>query len=55
MNIRANEMSKIADIAAHVQANSPIQLGIGGYADPRHQHNQALSDRRVDVGFLTGN
>jgi outer membrane protein OmpA-like peptidoglycan-associated protein len=57
MNIRANEMSKIADIAANVQENSPIQVGIGGYADPRgtDQHNQALSERCVDVGFLTGN
>ena len=35
MNIRANEMSKIADIAANGQENSPIQVGIGGYADPR--------------------
>jgi outer membrane protein OmpA-like peptidoglycan-associated protein len=50
-------MSKIADIAANVQENSPIQVGIGGYADPRgtDQHNQALSERCVDVGFLTGN
>jgi hypothetical protein len=28
-------MSKIADIAAHVKVNSPIQVEIGGYADPR--------------------
>ena len=28
-------MSKIADIAAHVKANSPIQVEIGGYAHPR--------------------
>ena len=50
-------MRKIADIAAHVNANSPIQVEIGGYAEPRgtDQHNQALSDRRVDAGFLTEN
>jgi outer membrane protein OmpA-like peptidoglycan-associated protein len=50
-------MRKIADIAAHVKANSPIQVEIGGYVEPRgtDQHNQGLSDRRVDVGFLTGN
>ena len=50
MDIRANEMSKIADIAAHVQENSSIQVGIGGYSDPRGtgQHNQGLSEPRVN-------
>ncbi|HXV81670.1 MAG TPA: OmpA family protein [Candidatus Binatia bacterium] len=44
-------MSKIADIAAHVQENFPIQVGIDGYADPRgtDPYNQALSERRVNA------
>jgi len=48
-DIRSNETSKITDIAAHVKQNSPMQVGIGGYADPRgtDQHNQGLSERRV--------
>lgn len=50
-DIRSNEMSKIADIAAHVKQNAPMQVGIGGYADPRgtDQHNQGLSERRVNA------
>jgi hypothetical protein len=49
-------MRKIADITAHVKANSPIQVEIGGYAEARgtNQHNQGLSDRRVDLGFSRG-
>jgi len=50
-DIRSNEMSKIADIAAHVKQNAPMQVGIGGYADSRgtDQHNQGLSERRVNA------
>jgi outer membrane protein OmpA-like peptidoglycan-associated protein len=50
-DIRSNEMSKIADIAAHVKQNAAMQVGIGGYADPRgtDQHNQGLSERRVNA------
>jgi peptidoglycan-associated lipoprotein len=49
-DIRANEMSKITDIAAHMQKNSLSQVGINGYADPRgtDPYNQALSERRVN-------
>jgi outer membrane protein OmpA-like peptidoglycan-associated protein len=50
-DIRSNEMSKITDIAAHVKQNAPMNVGIGGYADPRgtDQHNQGLSERRVNA------
>jgi outer membrane protein OmpA-like peptidoglycan-associated protein len=50
-DIRSNETSKIADIAAHVKQNGPMQVSIGGYADPRgtDQHNQGLSERRVNA------
>lgn len=49
-DIRSNEMSKITDIAAHVKQNAPLDVSIGGYADPRgtDQHNQGLSERRVN-------
>ena len=49
--IRSNETSKITDIAAHVKQNAPMQVNIGGYADPRgtDQHNQGLSERRVNA------
>jgi outer membrane protein OmpA-like peptidoglycan-associated protein len=50
-DIRANEMSKITDIAAHAKQNAPMQVNIGGYADVRgtDQHNQGLSERRVNA------
>ena len=50
-DIRSNEMSKITDIAAHVKQNAPMQVNIGGYADPRGtgQHNQGLSEQRVNA------
>jgi outer membrane protein OmpA-like peptidoglycan-associated protein len=50
-DIRSNETGKIADIAAHVKQNAPMQVNIGGYADPRgtDQHNQGLSERRVNT------
>jgi outer membrane protein OmpA-like peptidoglycan-associated protein len=51
VDIRANEMSKINDIAAHVKQNAPMNVRIGGYADQRDtdQHNQGLSERRVNA------
>jgi outer membrane protein OmpA-like peptidoglycan-associated protein len=50
-DIRSNETSKITDIAAHVKQNAPMQVNIGGYADPRgtDRHNQGLSERRVNA------
>jgi len=50
-DIRSNETSKITDIAAHVKQNAPMQVSIGGFADPRgtDQHNQGLSERRVNA------
>jgi peptidoglycan-associated lipoprotein len=50
-DIRSNELSKITDIAAHAKQNAPMQVNIGGYADPRgtDQHNQGLSERRVNA------
>jgi len=50
-DIRSNETSKITDIAAHIKQNAPMQVNIGGYADPRgtDQHNQGLSERRVNA------
>jgi outer membrane protein OmpA-like peptidoglycan-associated protein len=49
-------VSKSTDITAHVKGNAPVNVGIGGYADVcgTEQHNQGLSERRVDVGFRTG-
>lgn len=51
MDIRANAVSKITDIAAHVKGNAPMNVDTGGYADPRGtgQHNQGLSERRVNA------
>ena len=48
-DIRTNETSKVADVAAYIKQNPTFQVGINGYADPRgtDQHNQALSERRV--------
>ena len=50
-DIRSNETVKITDIAAHLKQNAPMQVNIGGYADPRgtDQHNQGLSERRVNA------
>ena len=50
-DIRSNETSKITDIAVHVKQNTPMQVNIGGYADPRgtDQHNQGLIERRVNA------
>jgi outer membrane protein OmpA-like peptidoglycan-associated protein len=50
-DIRSSETSKIADIAAYIQQNPPVQVGIDGYADPRgaDAYNQGLSERRVNA------
>ena len=50
-DIRANETSKVTDIAVYMKQNPSVQVGIDGYADPRGtaQHNQVLSERRVKV------
>jgi peptidoglycan-associated lipoprotein len=48
-NVRANEVSEINKIAAYVQQNPSVSVGIDGHADPRgtDRYNQALSERRV--------
>ena len=50
-DIRSNETTKVADIAAYVQQNPSTMVGIDGYADPRgtDKYNQALSERRVNA------
>jgi outer membrane protein OmpA-like peptidoglycan-associated protein len=50
-DIRANETSKVTDIAAYMKHNPSVQVGIDGFADPRgtNPHNQALSERRVNA------
>lgn len=50
-DIRANETSKITDVAAYIKQNPTLNVGINGYADARgtDQHNQALSERRVNA------
>ncbi len=50
-DVRANETSKVADIAAYLQKNPSITIGIDGYTDPRgtNEYNQALSERRVNA------
>ena len=50
-NVRQNEMSKVSDIAAHLQKNPSLTVGIDGHTDPRGTdlYNQALSERRVDA------
>ena len=51
MDIRANAVSKITDIAAHVKQNAPMNVGTGGYADAcgTDQHNLGLSEHRVNA------
>lgn len=50
-DIRANEMSKVAAVAAYLKQNPSAQVAIDGYADPRgtDAYNQALSQRRVNT------
>jgi peptidoglycan-associated lipoprotein len=48
-DIRADETSKVAAIAAYLSKNPSAKVGIDGYTDPRgtDAYNQALSERRV--------
>jgi peptidoglycan-associated lipoprotein len=50
-DLRANETSKVSEIAGYMQQNPSIKVGIDGHADPRgtDKYNQALSERRVNV------
>jgi outer membrane protein OmpA-like peptidoglycan-associated protein len=50
-DIRANETSKVTEIAVYMKQNPSVQVGIDGYADPRgtDPHNQGLSERRVNA------
>ena len=50
-DIRANETSKVTEIAVYMKQNPSVQVGIDGYADPRgtDPYNQALSERRVNA------
>jgi peptidoglycan-associated lipoprotein len=50
-DIRSNETTKVADIAAYAQNNPASMVGLDGYADPRGSdaYNQALSERRVNA------
>jgi peptidoglycan-associated lipoprotein len=50
-DIRANETSKVSDIAAYLNQNPSAKVGIDGYTDPRgtDPYNQALSERRVNA------
>ena len=49
--LRANEQSEIDKIAAYVQQNPSVTVGIDGHTDPRgtDRYNQALSERRVNA------
>jgi outer membrane protein OmpA-like peptidoglycan-associated protein len=49
VDIRANAVSKITDIAAHVKQNAPMNVGIGGYADARDTTNTT----RVKAGVAS--
>jgi outer membrane protein OmpA-like peptidoglycan-associated protein len=48
-DVRTSEAAKAPEIAAYMNANPSVQVGIDGYADPRgtNQYNLALSERRV--------
>jgi len=50
-DIRADETSKVAAVAAYLNDNPSAKVGIDGYADPRgtDAYNQALSERRVSA------
>ena len=49
-DIRPNETSKVADIAAYMKKNPTARVGIDGHTDPRgtDSFNQSLSERRVN-------
>ncbi|HEY3065646.1 MAG TPA: OmpA family protein [Methylomirabilota bacterium] len=48
-DVRAADQSKVSDIAAYVNKNPSLQVGIDGSMDPRatDPRDQKLSDRRV--------
>ena len=50
-DLRSNETGKVSEIAAYLQQNPSVVVGIDGYADPRgtDKYNQALSERRVNA------
>ena len=50
-DIRTDEASKVAAVAAYLNQNPSAKVGIDGYADPRgtDPYNQALSERRVNT------
>jgi outer membrane protein OmpA-like peptidoglycan-associated protein len=50
-DIRSNETSKVADIAAYMKQNPTARVGIDGHTDPRgtDSYNQGLSERRVNA------
>jgi len=48
--VRSSEMSKIADIAAYVNQNPTVRIGVDGATDllrGTNQYNTALSERRI--------
>jgi outer membrane protein OmpA-like peptidoglycan-associated protein len=49
-DLRTNETGKVSEIAAYLQQNPSVVVGIDGYTDPRgtDKYNQALSERRVN-------
>jgi len=49
--LRTNETGKVSEIAAYLQQNPTVVVGIDGYTDPRgsDKYNQALSERRVNT------
>jgi peptidoglycan-associated lipoprotein len=50
-DLRQNETGKVSEIAAYLQQNPSVKVGIDGHTDPRgtDKYNQALSERRVSV------
>lgn len=50
-NVRSDETSKVADIAAYMKQNPTTRVGIDGHTDPRgtDPYNQDLSERRVNA------
>lgn len=50
-DIRGDETSKVAAVAAYLVQNPTAKVGLDGYADPRgtDAYNQALSERRVNA------
>lgn len=50
-SVRADETSKVANIAAYLKQNPTARVGIDGHTDPRgtDPYNQSLSERRVST------